>query len=164
MARIYDNIESKFVQGLQELITDVAVKRVDFCVGYFNLRGWNLVVNQIDQIPGEYVDENDKQEFRRCRLLIGMHQPDEELVRQLYSTHQIPEGELTIHQLSNYTKNPLLVRVFHELHWVEDSIPTTILKSIVVSNFCFPSHMLTLLSMDKKLKKRRMFCILRYFL
>ena len=120
MARIYDNIESKFVQGLQELITDVAVKRVDFCVGYFNLRGWNLVVNQIDQIPGEYVDENDKQEFRRCRLLIGMHQPDEELVRQLYSTHQIPEGELTIHQLSNYTKNPLLVRVFHELHWVED--------------------------------------------
>ena len=33
---------------------------------------------------------------------------------------EIPEGELTIHQLSNYTKNPLLVRVFHELHWVED--------------------------------------------
>lgn len=33
---------------------------------------------------------------------------------------EIPEGELTIYQLSNYTKNPLLVRVFHELHWVED--------------------------------------------
>ena len=33
---------------------------------------------------------------------------------------EIPEGELTIHQLSNYTKNPLLARVFHELHWVED--------------------------------------------
>ena len=33
---------------------------------------------------------------------------------------EIPEGELTIHQLGNYTKNPLLVRVFHELHWVED--------------------------------------------
>lgn len=32
----------------------------------------------------------------------------------------ISEGELTIHQLSNYTKNPLLTRVFHELHWVED--------------------------------------------
>ncbi len=92
MARIYDNIESKFVQGLQELITDVAVKRVDFCVGYFNLRGWDLVVNQIDQIPGDFVYENDKQEFRRCRLLIGMHQPDEELVRQLYSTQQIPDA------------------------------------------------------------------------
>ena len=92
MARIYDNIESKFVQGLQELITDVAVKRVDFCVGYFNLRGWDLVVNQIDQIPGDFVYENDKQEFRRCRLLIGMHQPDEELVRRLYSTPQIPDA------------------------------------------------------------------------
>ena len=33
---------------------------------------------------------------------------------------EIPEGELTIHQLSNYTKNPLLARVFHELHWCED--------------------------------------------
>ena len=33
---------------------------------------------------------------------------------------EIPEGELTIQQLSNYTKNPLLVRVFHELNWAED--------------------------------------------
>jgi ATP-dependent DNA helicase RecG len=27
---------------------------------------------------------------------------------------------LTTQQLSNYTKNPLLVRVLHELHWAED--------------------------------------------
>ena len=33
---------------------------------------------------------------------------------------EIPEGRLTLQQLSNYTKNPLLVRVFHELSWVED--------------------------------------------
>ena len=33
---------------------------------------------------------------------------------------EIPEGELTLQQLNNYTKNPLLVRVFHELAWVED--------------------------------------------
>lgn len=33
---------------------------------------------------------------------------------------EVPEGELTLHQLNNYTKNPLLVRVFHELSWVED--------------------------------------------
>ena len=33
---------------------------------------------------------------------------------------EIPEGQLTLRQLSNYTKNPLLVRVFHELSWVED--------------------------------------------
>lgn len=85
MARIYDNIETKFTQGLQDIITNMGVKRVDFCVGYFNLRGWQLVVNQIDQIPGDYVYEGNRQEFRCCRLLIGMHQPDQELVRRLYS-------------------------------------------------------------------------------
>ena len=92
MARIYDNIETKFMQGLQDIITNIGVKRVDFCVGYFNLRGWDLVVNHIDQIPGDYVYEKDKQEFRCCRLLIGMHQPDEELVRRLYSRPQIPDA------------------------------------------------------------------------
>ena len=92
MARIYDNIETKFMLGLQDIVTNIGVKRVDFCVGYFNLRGWELVVNQIDQIPGDFVYENDKQEFRCCRLLIGMHQPDEELVRRLYSKPQIPDA------------------------------------------------------------------------
>jgi ATP-dependent DNA helicase RecG len=33
---------------------------------------------------------------------------------------EIPEGEMKIEQLDNYTKNPLLVRVFHEMLWAED--------------------------------------------
>lgn len=33
---------------------------------------------------------------------------------------QVPEGKITIHQLGNYTKNPLLVKVFRELDWVEE--------------------------------------------
>ena len=92
MARIYDNIETKFTQGLQDIITNLGVKRVDFCVGYFNLRGWQLVVNQIDNIPGDYVYENNQQMFRCCRLLIGMHQPDQDLVRRLYSKEQMPDA------------------------------------------------------------------------
>ena len=36
MALIYDNIETKFAEGLQGIITNAGVKRVDFCVGYFN--------------------------------------------------------------------------------------------------------------------------------
>lgn len=92
MARIYDNIETKFTNGLQDIITNMGVKRVDFCVGYFNLRGWHLVVNQIDEIPGDYVYEGNNQEFRCCRLLIGMHQPDQDLVRKLYSKEQIPDA------------------------------------------------------------------------
>lgn len=92
MARIYDNIESKFAEGLQGIITNVGVKRVDFCVGYFNLRGWNLVVEQVDSLSGDYVYENDKRIFRKCRLLIGMHRPAEELIRQLYTEQTLPDA------------------------------------------------------------------------
>ena len=87
MARIYDNIEVKFTEGLQGIISNVGVKRIDFCVGYFNLRGWNLIVNQVDELPGDYVYENDDRKLRICRLLIGMHRPDEDLIRSLYSKH-----------------------------------------------------------------------------
>lgn len=94
MARIYDNLEIKFTDGLQGIISNVGVKRVDFCVGYFNLRGWNLIVNQIDSLPGDYVYENDDRKLRVCRLLIGMHRPDEELIRGLYSRHDSqPDAE-----------------------------------------------------------------------
>ena len=92
MARIYDNIETKFTEGLQGIITNVGVKRVDFCVGYFNLRGWNIVVDQIDTLTGDFVYEDDKRIFRKCRLLIGMHQPSDELIRQLYTEQQLPDA------------------------------------------------------------------------
>ena len=92
MARIYDNIETKFTEGLQGIITNVGVKRVDFCVGYFNLRGWNIVVDQVDTLTGDFVYEDDKRIFRKCRLLIGMHQPSDELIRQLYTEQQLPDA------------------------------------------------------------------------
>lgn len=86
MARIFDNIDLKFTQGLHDIITNAGVKRVDFCVGYFNLRGWDLIIDQIDTLPGDYVEEESFREpvLRVCRLLIGMHQPPEELTRWLY--------------------------------------------------------------------------------
>ena len=92
MARIYDNIESKFAEGLQGIITNIGVKRVDFCVGYFNLRGWNIVVDQIDSLTGDYIYENDERVFRKCRLLIGMHRPAEEIIRQLYTEQPLPDA------------------------------------------------------------------------
>ena len=97
MARIYDNLETKFTQGLQNIITNMGVKRVDFCVGYFNLRGWDLIVNHIDQLPGDYVYEGDRRELRTCRLLIGMHRPDEELIRMLYSKDdKLPDADFVL--------------------------------------------------------------------
>lgn len=94
MARIYDNIDIKFTDGLRGIIENTGVKRVDFCVGYFNLRGWNLIVEQVDKLPGGYVYEDDKRRVRFCRLLIGMHRPDEELIRSFYSHQEaLPDSE-----------------------------------------------------------------------
>ena len=47
MARIFDNIDLKFEDGLKRVIGSQGVKRVDFCVGYFNLRGWTLLSGEI---------------------------------------------------------------------------------------------------------------------
>lgn len=85
----------KFEQGLNDIITDGGVKRVDFCVGYFNLRGWDLVVDQVDRLEGDFVIEGRESIHRTCRLLVGMHQPPEDLVRILYSQEDnTPDAEM----------------------------------------------------------------------
>ena len=43
MSKIFDNIETKFEAGLHAILTNAGVERADFCVGYFNLRGWKQV-------------------------------------------------------------------------------------------------------------------------
>lgn len=86
MATIYDNIDSKFVDGLLEQLEDDSVRRVDFCVGYFNLRGWDRIVDRIDQLEGEFVDEGGREPVHRCcRLIIGMFQSNDDAVRRFYS-------------------------------------------------------------------------------
>jgi len=95
MARIYDNIDQKFEAGLNKIITSPNVKRVDFCVGYFNLRGWKLIVDQVDQLSGDYVEEERNRVFRTCRLMIGMHRPNDEYIRMLYGKgDKLPDAEM----------------------------------------------------------------------
>ncbi|SHE95721.1 PLD-like domain-containing protein [Bacteroides luti] len=88
MARIYDNIEISFTEGLKGIISNNGVKRVDFCVGYFNLRGWKTIVNEIDKLPGDFVSEKDERISRTCRLLIGMHRPPDDLIKSFYSINK----------------------------------------------------------------------------
>ena len=78
------NIDLKLEQGLRNIMESPSVKRVDFCVGYFNLRGWKLIIDQVDNLPGDYVEEGNNDVFCTCHLLIGMHHHNEDYIRRLY--------------------------------------------------------------------------------
>ena len=90
MSKIFDNIEMSFESGLKAILSNLGVKRADFCVGYLNLRGWKLVADNVDALSGADVYEKDVQwhavkVHRVCRLLIGMHRQPGDLVRDMFS-------------------------------------------------------------------------------
>ena len=93
MSKIFDNIEFSFESGLKAILSNLGVKRADFCVGYFNLRGWKLVADNVDTLVGDDVYEKDahghaSKVHRVCRLLIGMHQQPADLVREMFSAEK----------------------------------------------------------------------------
>lgn len=75
MPTIFDNIEKHFDQALKNTLA--VSYRSDFCVGYFNLRGWKEVADYIDRWNGT--------EDNRCRLLVGMQKLPQELIMDFFS-------------------------------------------------------------------------------
>lgn len=83
MPTIYDNINTHLNRGLIETLN--LSKRTDFCVGYFNLRGWKEVAEQIEKLPGDLISEKDTEVHSICRLLVGMQKMPVELLRESFS-------------------------------------------------------------------------------
>ena len=77
MPKIFDNIENILTKGLSDSLE--VSHRADFCVGYFNLRGWKEVADKIDLFSGK--------DDEKCRLLIGMQKQPEELLREFFSSN-----------------------------------------------------------------------------
>jgi hypothetical protein len=105
MPRIFDNIDQLLLPALRETLE--LSDRADFCVGYFNLRGWK----QIDS----YVDRWSGGPGHCCRLLVGMQRLPEEELRAALSLVKGSDGidnQTAIHlkkKLANEFRDQLMV-------------------------------------------------------
>ncbi len=97
MPRIFDNIDNSLLPALRDTL--VLADRADFCVGYFNLRGWK----QIDEL----VERWSGGPGHCCRLLVGMQRLPKEDLRDalsvLKSEHPI-DNQTAIHQKRQVAK------------------------------------------------------------
>ena len=83
MPRIFDNIYLHLLPDLREALK--AAYRADFCVGYFNLRGWDEL--------GESIDSWSGCDGHCVRLLVGMQRLPQEELRNYYQLSNA-NGEL----------------------------------------------------------------------
>ena len=84
MPTIFDNIEKHLEEGLNKTLEKS--ERADFCIGYFNLRGWQKVASVIDKLPGGHLPEEFEDDNKyHCRVLIGMQRMPEEEIRDYFS-------------------------------------------------------------------------------
>ena len=100
MPRIFDNLEpsSSLLPALQQTLA--LSSRADFCVGYFNLRGWGGLAPKVDEWdPGD----------GPCRVLIGMQQLPHDELKEALSLLDKPSS------MDNQTAHRLRVQLAEQL-------------------------------------------------
>lgn len=75
MPRIFDNSDQALLPALRDTLN--VADRADFCIGYFNLRGWKC----IDELIGKWAGGVGEQ----CRLLVGMQRLAQDELREAYT-------------------------------------------------------------------------------
>jgi superfamily II DNA or RNA helicase len=94
MPNIFDNIDQILLPALKGSFN--AAYRADFCVGYFNLRGWKQLDSCIEAWSG---DENNC-----CRVIVGMNKSIDTELREALS---LELTERVTAQVANRFKNQL---------------------------------------------------------
>ena len=85
MPTIFDNISGDNL-GIALNETLKGAKRADFCIGYFNLRGWKILLDSVDALSGTHLDEKfDDDGVYHARVLIGMNTNTHEELKEYFS-------------------------------------------------------------------------------
>ena len=107
--QLIDNLKTPLLgTELRRMIT--AANRADLCVGYFNLRGWSELVDSVETLQGGYVEESGYEEYRYCRLIIGMQRMPLDLIRDFFE--QQNTGHIGPEQVKQaITDNSTAVRI-----------------------------------------------------